>query len=925
MNVTVGKALKYSLLPGIVPRIRDFMSSGFTRVAFFIAYVYAAVGILPRHHPYLNPVNVGRYGLRHVLGEARRALVFKKENIDQIIIYFTVLAGVALLFMQFAMLLLALVTSTAQASMGDFFAGFFVVEDPTYDIAFILLERTFGIPGIFGSCIDQGVPCRYNPIDGSASGAITTIPSQFHIGLHGLFHFYNVGVLAIGVILLLYFSVVVVAEGAQDGTPFGKRFNHAWAPVRLMLAIFMLTPWTTGLSSIQILTLYGAKYGSNMATNGWGTFLDALTDESTPMGRPEELVALPHVPPLNTLAEFMFIASVCKMAEDRLQGRNIDAYLVGDDGAWWFLTTPTYQEVFDDFLPRAGTRDVIIRFGERSSEHYSQETGHVSPYCGELILPVKVARPVGGGGGGMHNSVAANIMVNAYFELIKVLWEEGTTPGTMIYERVEALVRRNLPVDNESAFVNPMPDRQFTEDLNLLISCLFKRVDACDRVNDLNTTIRQRVQIGGSQNAGGLIYTAQELEIDMVDWKKDYLPLGWGGAGILYNQIAEQNGAFVAATMGVPNARLYPAVMERVKTQRQQKEGTINAHERYNPYLPQGELLELDGAEDHALAFAYYHAQHIWQGAYHAPAGNPYLDTIAAIFGLQGLFNMRENIDIHPMAQLSAVGRGLIESAIMNLGFSFATGVVGGIASVLQLNLVETVGKAASSFTSQIAFIGMTLGFVLFYIIPMLPFIYFFFAVGGWAKGIFEAMVGLPLWALAHVRIDGEGIPGPAAMNGYFLLLEIFLRPILILFGLIGGVVIFAAQVHVLNTIWDIVTTNLAGTDGAIAQGLDAPAPGPGGEAPLLTGTTEYVRGFLDQFFFTIIYTITVYIMGMASFKLIDLIPNYILRWIGTSVTTVGEQAGDPAGQLVQYAFMGGQTITSQGRGALMGLIGRNG
>ena len=63
---------------------------------------------------------------------------------------------------------------------------------------------------------------------------------------------------------------------------------------------------------------------------------------------------------------------------------------------------------------------------------------------------------------------------------------------------------------------------------------------------------------------------------------------------------------------------------------------------------------------------------------------------------------------------------------------------------------------------------------MLFYIIPFMPFIYFFFAVGTWVKAIFEAMVGVPLWALAHIRIDGQGLPGDAAMNGYYLLLEIF-------------------------------------------------------------------------------------------------------------------------------------------------------
>ena len=54
-----------------------------------------------------------------------------------------------------------------------------------------------------------------------------------------------------------------------------------------------------------------------------------------------------------------------------------------------------------------------------------------------------------------------------------------------------------------------------------------------------------------------------------------------------------------------------------------------------------------------------------------------------------------------------------------------------------------------------------------------MPFIYFFFALAGWIKSIFEAVVAMPLRALAHLRIDGEGLPGPGATNGYFLLLEI--------------------------------------------------------------------------------------------------------------------------------------------------------
>ena len=56
------------------------------------------------------------------------------------------------------------------------------------------------------------------------------------------------------------------------------------------------------------------------------------------------------------------------------------------------------------------------------------------------------------------------------------------------------------------------------------------------------------------------------------------------------------------------------------------------------------------------------------------------------------------------------------------------------------------------------------------------------FAVGGWVKGLFEAMVGVPLWALAHIRIDGQGLAGDAALNGYFLIFEIFIHLLMFFF-----------------------------------------------------------------------------------------------------------------------------------------------
>ena len=45
---------------------------------------------------------------------------------------------------------------------------------------------------------------------------------------------------------------------------------------------------------------------------------------------------------------------------------------------------------------------------------------------------------------------------------------------------------------------------------------------------------------------------------------------------------------------------------------------------------------------------------------------------------------------------------------------------------------------------------------MLAYVLPLIPFIYFTFAVLGWVLELFEAIAAMPLWALAHLRIEGD-------------------------------------------------------------------------------------------------------------------------------------------------------------------------
>ncbi len=878
-HVTTGSVLRYTMLPGIIPRFSALFLSGFAHIALFMAHIYASVRLLPAHHPYLNPANAGRFGIRHVIFEARRHLEFKKENADQVIIFFTLLAGIVILFMQFALLIGTFLIPSAGAAPNDY-TFFFETDAPLYDLAFRMLDLTFGFEDpvpIFNSCAIQGAQCHlafamgpgFTPV-----GPVYDLPNQYHIALHTLFHFYNIGVLAVGFMIMMYMFVTIVGETAQSGTPFGKRFNGMWAPVRLIFAIALLTPLSFGMNFAQLMTLVIAKWGSGLATNGWIEFMGNLG--GTPvLGEPATLVARPDAPQIDNLVEFTFVALTCRYAEELMNRRVVEPYIVFPEDFPGPINAPFLGTPFITALEYANNGDITLRFGIEDAEDYERMTGHVKPVCGELVFHTRdVTQP------------GAMVMQEGYYELVQDLWEDG--PNNFFAENI-ALRMMPVVVRDPAA---PLPDNAYI-------------ADTLGWFNDY---------------IPALIDEAREAQIAAA-WNQDYLPLGWAGAGIWYQKIAEYTGSMFSAVYGVPTAEHYPSIMEHVKNQRRIHNDFVTGLDRYDPVLSNGEMIEFENNRDRNMAVAYFYAQQFWWSNMVAPEGNVFIDTVLSIFGLDGLVNIHQNRDIHPLALLVGIGRSLIESAVTNLGFSFGAGVGGGIANIMGANLVGSVALAASSFAGQIAMIGLSIGFILFYILPFLPFIYFFFAVGGWVKSIFEAMVGLPLWALAHVRIDGEGLPGPVAMNGYYLIFEILIRPILIIFGLLAGIIIFSSQVQILNDIWPVVTSSVMGFDiddmgKTVTPGTDAM---PGAQV----GTIEYLRGAADYLFNTIIYVILVYMMAMASFKLVDLIPNNILRWIGASVSTFAEQAGDPAASLVQYAFMGSNMATGPINQGISGIAQR--
>ncbi|MCB1556461.1 MAG: DotA/TraY family protein [Alphaproteobacteria bacterium] len=891
LDIKPKEVLGYMLLPRVIPRIGELFGSGFGWVAYLMALVYGTVRLLPPGHPYLNPANQGRFGIRHVIIEAAGHLILRRENIDQILVFTALLSGMLLLVIQFVLLLLMLLTSPAFAAITPL-PLLFTTQHPEYDIAFVLMDSVFGIPDLFKSCIAQ-----------KSCGGGGPFPSPFHTGLHEMFRFYSFAVLLVAVLVFLYYIMVVVAETANTGQPFGRRFATIWAPLRLVVALGLLVPINHGLNSGQYITLYAAKLGSGLATNGWVAFNRSLTEgggaNSLGTGDNESLVARPKAPTTGDLIGFMSIARSCKVLYEHYTSDadkedppgvpiKIDPYLVKNplqakkvsigSPPRWDGAVPANNNSALGFYNYG---DILIRFGHdgrgqspNGNDLYPFEKGGVKPFCGDLIIHTTSAS---------ETLEGVQDIQDYYYNLVLTLWEAES--------EIDNFARQVLSLIQTEEGPGAVSISGYIE--NRLPSDIFKQ----NLIRKYDTALAAEVAEGYDNTYGSDV--AFKIPDALLD-------RGWGGAGIWYNHIAEWNGALFDAVRYVPNPSKMPFVMEKVSDQRRKANMNGVPSDMYEPSLAGGQRVQLEEWEV-KIAGALNNAYKYWADdtaimpAVSPKSGGIFVDTIGAIFGIDGLFDMRKNDKIHPLAQLAAVGKSIIDNAINHLMVGLGLSFLGGLMSPYGYG--DAI-SAISQFFTSLTTIGLAIGFLLYYILPTLPFMYFFFAVGSWIKTIFEAMVGVPLWALAHLRIDGEGLPGESAMNGYFLIFEIFIRPILTIFGLIAGIVIFTAMVRTLNGVFDIVVSNV-GKYG-IADNEDA------------TGTTVigdmfgFNRAAVDEFFYTILYALIVYIMATASFKMIDRVPQGILRWMGAGVSSFSDDRDDPTENLTRMAAFGGASVAGQ-------------
>ena len=1040
MAITTTNFAKYTVLPGLWPRMKELVTSSFSFLASVIAVLYFNMGLLPRNHPYLESKNYGRFGVRHVLAEAGRNLTFSRKNIDQIVLYFLVLFGLVILALQIVLLLISFFSNPVFAANNwfDFYAvswsNYFINTPfgPSQDIALIVLDKVFGAMqfsgtgstlGFFGSCVsDLVTPCT--DIRGNTVYSPTVFPTPFHLALHQLLATYSLGIGYIAGVIILYHIVAIVGETVTSGTPFGRRTNKAWFIPRLIVFFALLAPITLGggnndgLNVAQLITLSVAKFGSNMATNAWLGFLQQVPMSPGPISLSTFvgvgdtaanslfMLSLPNLPEMGNLAQFMYIVRMCMYAEGIVNGIEVAPYLVrphssdtttvnligGGTSPYNAMggTTEDYLDYYDGgayaipFLRAvefSRYRDVVVRFGHRNPpggsitnlnnlpDAYDDEWGHVEPTCGELKFEVTSLDPFVIGPSPTGNA-EFSIQQSYWYFIDQFLfwdWAYETVPYCMLqslmpYDHDPTCLTEPVGgTPGEYASGTGSMDLPGAANLNLAPATnntSWLTVDMARSAMELTNALNKAMMIGqmmtwNSVSPAGTL--ADSIDYNLLNYYDNtaYVnslalsPLlqerGWAGAALWYNKLAEMNGIYGAAINNIPRPYKYPKVMEQVAAQHNADDANAAFSGRFNPRLANGELADLPRPGDQYIAAALYSTYEFWNSAavqettFTRRSNNAIIDAVNMIFGTHGIFDIVENRGVYPLAMLSGLGKSMVDAAIRNM---FA-GIVGqGIGQTMD-NFLANLATIAGSFAFRMGMIGMSIGFVLYYVLPIMPFIYFFFAFSGWIKSIFEAVLAMPLWALAHIKLDGEGLPGPWATNGYFLLFEIFLRPLLIIFGFVFSITVYAALVDTLHNSYHLLTYVASGYDIETEINFNVS----GTEVDMLTGapdqvrdvanwstlleanpgvgagnTWAYMRGPIDELFYSVVYVIMVYMIGLSCFKLVDLIPNNIMRWMGVTVSTFHETAGDPASELAGKTYRGVNMTNAQ----IRSMIDRN-
>lgn len=617
-------------------------------------------------------------------------------------------------------------------------------------------------------------------------------------GFQKMMALYSTAMLLVAGFILFYIITSAIAATAHEGRFGGSSFNQIWAPIRLVVAIGLLVPMPmaagfNGYNSGQYIVMKMAEFGSGLATNLWVPFATSLADKL-------DTIATPSVEPAAEAVLGVLRNEFCRSRYNKINA---------DLG----LGEPVVQHK-------------SIVHGGVTTIFYTTDSDTTNAFCGT----VRYEKSVSTGGLATNISNGFETEFNKMVTQVQGLASDLNEPTT---------------IDLTGA----LPGAGNELNIKSILTTKFVKI-----VVDYQTALGAVLD---STMAAQISVANNEMTTQIED-------AGWAGASLWFNAIARINGEIMAAARGIP-----------VSSDPDLKFGTSGPSTAGQAYLLDNLKKGMDkfneyGANLGALIPSYMGSSTVGAGATASGistssvvsglsnkktgatgAGSALIGSIlkdafasgGGPFGQIGQGAESNLSQINPLASLAAIGEWIVDKSLALL-------IGAGLFTVI-------VPTAASMFLFLIAITGFGAGVLLFYVLPLLPFIRSMFAIVGWLLNVLEALIAIPLISVAHLSTKGEGISGDLSRTAYFMIFSIFLRPALLIVGLITALMMFTLAVGILNDMYKAAIKGFLGT------------------------ATGDVGGGLSVIMYTMLYCVIAYMLCNLCFKLIEDIPNKAMTWIG--------------------------------------------
>ena len=697
------------------------------------------------------------------------------------------------------------------------------------------------------------------------------------------------------------FAMVTAHEGKSLG---GSMFNSLWVPIRFTMGISLTAPVLNGLSLLQVALLWCVGLSINMANVVWDVAGEHIVTHSHAKiveGTPTYLEA-----EAKTLIAPMMKSTV------------IQESLIEHTNAWpiklqtWqkntmnLATVPLHEGKYIYRQGNSGNHQIY--YTPPHNYQVDEIGGFTFPYPAGPKDPKNatdsyVAKKNIADARGMA-LITMSEQVRAY-AINYIIRNTGSTKEehdrrlreSEFYRKVHGPTCRHSKFDNAELLTEVPVDEIIAQYAKTIRTATQANAAAIVAGSDLKEKLSKAIDHDGKVSKFGWVSAGMfPFTLSALQKKYDDVLSGDGASFQFASDSAFQNTGF--ASRGFDKFKLDRILVETIENVDTFSEGLFGG----SFYIKKSSYGEANNDSKFEKVVTSFGEWIVEKFASVATGGDvlPSTDVTSGggIGGARGsLAVMLYQFKKHdPLVVLSWMGQNLLDAGLWLIYFDMSFSFFG-----VDIALLSVAG---------IALLGI--GVLFAFAAPGIPFYYWMKALLGWIFLVFESIVAAPFWAAVHCMPEGSGFAGHHARKGYILALDILIRPVLLVIGVVSAIAIMQVMGWFYGTMLDSFSVNMA---------------------------AFLSFGPIGELIFTIILTFIMYNLSLHVYTTgITQMPQKIISWVGgigaslggddSSKTTnvvgaVVNQGGGAAASGLKKAAGGAGGILTGGAKKMAGLINK--